>query len=89
MIDVAAILEQEINSVSEPIKIQVDLSFDIANKIYALMEERGISKSQLADSLNVSEYDVACWISGTHNFSLVTIAKLSAFFGETIINVNK
>lgn len=87
MTDVAAILEQEINSVSEPIKIQVDLSFEIANRIYSLMEENGISKKQLADDMNVSLCAIGRWIGGTHNFSLTTISKLSAYFGQPIIKV--
>ena len=68
-------------------KAEIDLSFAISNKIDALMRERGFSKKQLADQLGKRPSEVTRWLSGQHNFTVSTLAMLSAFFGKPIISV--
>lgn len=64
---------------------QVDLCVEIANRIYMLMEERGMSQRDLAKSLGKTETEVSRWLSGTHNLTIATIAKLAVVFGDNII----
>ena len=73
--------------VSPEVKEEMRLSFSISNRIDELMRERGLSKKQFADALGRRPCEVTKWLSGQHNFTLKTIAMLSAFFGKTIINV--
>ncbi len=63
------------------------LSFEISDRLSYLMEKRGLSKKQLADSLGKRPNEITRWLSGEHNFTLSTLAMLSCFFGEPIINV--
>lgn len=71
----------------DEIKEEINLSFAISNKIDALMKERGISKKQFADLIGKRPSEITRWLSGQHNFTVSTLATLSAFFGKSIITV--
>lgn len=59
---------------------EVSLEFAISNRIYELMTERGLSKLQFAQALGKRPSEVTKWLSGQHNFTIRTLALLSAFF---------
>ena len=63
------------------------LSFAVSDRLYFLMESKGLSKKQLADNLGKRPNEITRWLSGEHNFTLSTIAMLSSYFGEPIIEV--
>lgn len=63
------------------------LSFAVSDRLYFLMESKGLSKKQLADNLGKRPNEITRWLSGEHNFTLSTIAKLSSYFDEPIIEV--
>ena len=63
------------------------LSFAVSDRLHFLMESKGLSKKQLADNLGKRPNEITRWLSGEHNFTLSTIAKLSSYFGEPIIEV--
>lgn len=65
------------------------LSFAISDRLDFLMSKNNLSKKQLADAIGKRPSEVTRWLSGEHNFTLSTIAKLSTFFGEPIITVEK
>ena len=73
--------------VSPEVKEEMRLSFSISNRIDELMRERGLSRKQFADALGRRPCEVTKWLSGQHNFTLKTIAMLSAFFGKAIVNI--
>lgn len=64
---------------------QVDLCVAIANRVYDLLEERGMSQRDLARALGKTETEVSRWLSGTHNLTIATIAKMAAVLGDDII----
>ena len=73
--------------VPHEIKEEVNLSFAISNKIDALKRERGLTKKQFADQIGRRPSEVTRWLSGQHNFTVSTLAMLSAFFGKSIVSV--
>ena len=79
--------EKMVSQVPPEIKEEIDLSFAISNKIDALMQERGLSKKQFADQLGKRPSEITRWLSGQHNFTVSTLALLSASFGKSIISV--
>lgn len=79
--------QQMVANVPKDVMTEVDLSFDIASEIDALMQEIGLSKKQFADALGKKPSEVTKWLSGQHNFTIRTIAMLSSFFGKPIIRV--
>ncbi len=80
-------LEEMLGPIPDTLRKETELSFQISDRIYELMIERGLSKKQFADALGKRPCEVTKWLSGQHNFTITTIAMLSAFFGKSIIKV--
>ncbi len=73
--------------IPESLQKETELSFQISDRIYSLMQERGLSKKQFADALGKRPCEVTKWLSGQHNFTIATLSMLSTFFGKSIITV--
>lgn len=80
-------LEEMLGPIPTNIQAEVDLSFEISDRIDALMRQRGLSKKQFADALGRRPSEITKWLSGQHNFTIATLAMLSSFFGQPIITV--
>ena len=81
-------LMDEIRQTMTPeMKNQMELSVSIANRIYEILEEKGMSQKDLALALGKTETEVSRWLSGTHNLTIATIAKISVALGQDIIQV--
>lgn len=74
-----------VSKIPKEISAFTDKSMDIALRINALMEARGLSQKDLANALEKSPSQVSNWLAGNHNFTLKTITQLETFFGESII----
>jgi len=81
------LFQQVLNETPEEIKTKVDWSFDIANKIDLVLHRKGIRQKAFASMTGTSEAAVSKWLGGNHNFTLSTLAKISAALGEPIITV--
>lgn len=68
-------------------RAEARLSFQISNRLDALMHEKGLSKKQLADAIGKRPNEVTRWLSGEHNFTISTLSRLSSFFGQPIVIV--
>ena len=77
--------KQMVTEVPQDVKTEVDLSFAIADEIYRLMQERGLSKKQFAEALGKKPSEVTKWLSGQHNFTIRTLSLLSSFFGKPLV----
>ena len=65
----------------------MELSVAIANRIYDILEKKGLSQKDFARMIGKSETEVCRWLSGTHNLTLATLCKISVNLGERIIEV--
>lgn len=72
-------------TITPEIKKQMELSVSIANRIYEILEEKGLSQKDFARMMGKTETEVSRWLSGTHNMTVATIAKISSVLGEDII----
>ena len=80
----------EIRATIEPeTKKQLDWAVDIANRIYEILEEKNLSQKEFAILMGKTETEVSRWLSGTHNLTLATLAKISIALGEDIIQPTK
>lgn len=70
------------------IKHEVDLEFAISDRINSLMAKHGLTKLEFAKALGKRPSEITKWLSGQHNFTIRTIALLSSFFGEPLIQVS-
>jgi len=52
-----------------------------------LLKQRKISYKDFAKMTNSSLSEIMEWLGGTYNFSLETLAKISAALGENLITV--
>lgn len=76
-------------TITPEMKLQMDMSVSIANRIYEILEDKGMTQKELAQRLGKTETEVSRWLSGTHNLTLATICKISAALGEEILRVPK
>lgn len=81
-------LMDEIRSIISPeMKMQMELSVAIANRIYKILESKGMSQKDLAKLLGKTETEVSRWLSGTHNLTLTTICKISVALRQDVVKV--
>lgn len=64
---------------------RVDLCVAIANRILELMEKKNMKQRDLAVRLDKTETEVSRWLSGTHNLTIGTIAKIAVVLDDDII----
>lgn len=81
--------KEMLSDVSAEIKAEVDLSFAIAERLESLIKEKGLSKKEFAEAIGKRPSEVTKWLSGQHNFTLRTLAMLSTFFGESLVEVKR
>ena len=75
------------STISPEMKLQMEMSVSIANRIYEILEAKGMTQKDLAKRLGKTETEVSRWLSGTHNLTLSTICKISAALGDPILQV--
>lgn len=80
-------LQDYLESVPEDVKKEVDWSFAVADKIDTILQEKNISQKELARMMGKTEAEVSRWLSGTHNFTLRTLAKISVAIDSDLIYV--
>ena len=64
----------------------IKMSVSIVKRILELMAEKNFSKKQLAEKLGKSPSEISKWLSGMHNFTIKSLAKLENVLGASIIN---
>lgn len=83
----SVLFEECLSKVSNDVKLELDMSFALADKIDAALKERKISQKDLARKMGKTEAEVSRWLGGTHNFTLRTIAKISDALGIKLISI--
>ena len=81
------IFQDELNEIPNDVKKEVDWSFAIADRIEKILNERNITHKEWASQIGKTEAEVSRWVSGTHNFTLRTLAKISVALGEDLIKL--
>lgn len=83
----AQLFNECLATVSNDVKMELDMSFALADKIDAILREKNISQKQLAKKMGKTEAEVSRWLGGTHNFTLRTIAKISDALGVKLLTI--
>ena len=68
-------------------RLQMEWSFNISDVIDDALQKQGITKKELAKRTGTSCAAVSRWLSGGHNFTLSTLARISAVLGIPLISV--
>ena len=87
MNNATTLFRETIASIPQDVEKQVDWSFAIADKIAARLKELGLSQKDFALMVGKTQAEVSRWLSGTHNFTIRTLAKISAVLGQDFIRV--
>ena len=73
---------------SPEMKMQMEMSVAIANRIYDILEAKGMSQKDFARLMGKTETEVSRWLSGTHNLTMASICKISVALGEDVISIS-
>jgi len=84
-----ALFEQLLAKVAPETKAEVELNIDIANRIYDLLKEKGMSQREFAEKMGKKESEISRWMTGSHGFTTSTLAKISSVLGESIVEVKR
>lgn len=77
------------NDTPEETRIFVKKYGDIVVRVYQILREKGLTQKELADQMGKSQSEISKWLSGDHNFTLRSLAKLEAELNAEIIYVPK
>ncbi|MBN8820424.1 MULTISPECIES: helix-turn-helix transcriptional regulator [unclassified Spirosoma] len=67
----------------------VSKMLDVADRIQAILQQKGMTQKDLAVALHKSESEISKWVSGAHNLELKTIIRIEEALGEDILTVTK
>lgn len=67
--------------------ILVSLYANLLVKINSILKEKGYTQKMLAEKLDKRPSEIHKWLSGEHNFTLRSLAKLQAELGETLLEI--
>jgi len=83
------IAERIMSKTSEETKLFVKKYGDIMVRVHQILREKGITQKNLAERMGKTPSEISKWLSGEHNFTLRSLAKLEAELGTEIIYVHK
>ncbi len=63
----------------------IDKNLDISQQVYHSLKQKNWTQSDFAKALGKSTAEVSKWLSGTHNLTLKSIAKMEAVLDTDII----
>lgn len=80
---------EELSKISKEELRTSDISFGVATRILEILERRGWSQADFAKAMGKREPEISKWLSGQHNFTIQTIAKIEIVLGEDVITVKR
>ena len=81
------ILKEELARITPLDRATIALTDGIAAKIDAVMNQKGITKSQLAKMTGHRPCEVEEWLDGSHNFNCRIIALISEALGTNLVKI--
>ena len=68
-------------------KAEFDLSFGIAERISEILKAKGLTQKDFACLLNKRDSEISKWLTGRHNFTTQTIARIETALGSKLISI--
>ena len=81
------LLRECLAAIPEEQKAEFELSFGIAERIIEILKKNNLTQKDLARRLHKRESEISKWLTGRHNFTIQTIAKVETALGCKIINI--
>ena len=76
-----------LDAVPKEQKAEFDLSFDIAERLDALLRVKGITRHELAQRMGKRDSEVSKWLTGRHNMTIATISNIESAIGDKLIEI--
>ncbi|MBQ7192238.1 MAG: helix-turn-helix domain-containing protein [Paludibacteraceae bacterium] len=83
------ILKGEADSITAQERAIFDLNFSISERIYQILQEKKMTKRELARLTGKKDAEVSRWFMMGHNFTTKTIAIIQQALGVPLIQVTK
>lgn len=83
------ILQRILNETPKETEIFIDWYADLVLRINQILREKKITQKALAEKMDKKPSEISKWLGGEHNFTLRSLAKLSAELGEPLLLVPK
>ena len=78
----------QLNKASPAVKMEMDLSRSIIDRIDYILKRDGISRKELAERIGCKESQITRWTRGFPNYTISALAKLSVALGEPLIDIS-
>ena len=78
---------KQLDKVAPHLKMEMDWSCAIIDRIDSILKRDEISQRELAKRIGCNETQITRWTRGFPNFTLSSLAKLSEALGEPLIEV--
>jgi len=78
-------LEERRKKIPQDVKIYVEQAFKIADQIDFILKKQGKTQRDLAKALGKSESEISKWLTGEHNFTMRSLAKIQAVLNEPVL----
>jgi transcriptional regulator with XRE-family HTH domain len=83
----SSIIEARRKKVNPLVRQNVELSFQIVDRIHEILESRGLKQKDLAMMLGKKEAEISKWMRGTHNFTIDTLVSIEKALDAPILQV--
>ena len=81
------LFRQCLSAIPEEQQIEFELSFGIAERISEILKSKGLTQKEFARLLGKRESEISKWMSGRHNFTTQTIARIEAALNCKILMI--
>ena len=81
------LLRECLAAIPEEQRAEFELSFGIAERIIEILKKNNLTQKDLARKLHKRESEISKWLTGRHNFTMQTIAKVETALGCKLINI--
>ncbi len=83
------ILQEAHESITPLERASFDLNFSISEKIYQILQKKGMTKRDLARLTGKKESEVSRWFSFGHNVTCKTFAMIESALGVQIVEIDR
>ena len=81
------LFRQCLSAIPKEQRAEFDLSYGIAERLDTLLKRKGITQHELAVRLGKRDSEVSKWLTGRHNFTTSTIARIETVVGDKLIMI--
>lgn len=83
------VFQRCVDNIPPEIKLEVDLLYDLSDRISFIMDAKNISIEDIANKLSIPIEEACGILSGSYDINISTIAKLTILLEEPLIKIIK